>query len=221
MSIEKELRRGERFDLISFDIFDTLIVRDVVSPTDIFYMTGLDYFKDKEKASEFKMRRVKAEADARRRSANGEVNLKDIYRELFVIYGITAGILKERELRLEIEHCFPREKWKSLFEAYINKGKKVILISDMYLTSSEIKMMLDKCGIKGYEGLFVSNEYGCDKIGGKLYKATERAFGMENCRHMHYGDSIKADFLGARKADVIPRLVLKEKWMTKLIRKLL
>ena len=97
----------------------------------------------------------------------------------------------------------------------------MILISDMYLTSSEIKMMLDRCGIKGYERLIVSNEYGCDKISGKLYKAAECASGMENCRHIHYGDSVKADLLGARKADVVPRLVLKEKWMTKLIRKLL
>ena len=48
MSIDNELRRGEQFDLISFDIFDTLIGRDVVNPTDIFYMTGFDYFKDKE-----------------------------------------------------------------------------------------------------------------------------------------------------------------------------
>ena len=219
MNLEKELRRGEQFDLISFDIFDTLIVRDVVSPTDIFYMTGLDYFKDKEKAREFKMRRVKAEADARRRSANGEVNLKDIYRELFVSYGITAGILKDRELKSEIEHCFPREKWKSLFDAYIEKGKKVILISDMYLSSSEIKMMLDKCGMRGYDNLFVSNEYGYDKISGELYKVAERALGMENCSHIHYGDSFKADYLGAKKANVATRFVLKEDFFKRLIRK--
>ena len=163
MRIEEELKRGKKFDLISFDIFDTLIERDVLNPTDIFYLAGLELFKDEDEAKLFRERRIKAESDARKKSDTGEVNLKDIYRELFVIYGISAGILKEREFVLEVKHCKARDNWKTLLEAFIRSGKRVVLISDMYLSSTEIIQMLSECGIKGYEKLFVSQEYGCDK----------------------------------------------------------
>lgn len=219
MNIEKELKRGEEYDLISFDIFDSLIERDVANPTDIFYLAGLELFKNEDEARRFRERRIKAESEARKMSDSGEVNLKDIYRELFAVYGINAGILREREINAEIEHCRAREKWKSLFNSYINSGKIVILISDMYLSSSEIKMMLAKCGITGYEKLFVSNEYGCDKKSGKLFKEAEIALGFENCHHLHYGDSIKADYLGAMRAHVIPRLVLKRYFIKRILKR--
>ena len=217
MNIEKELRRGEKFDLISFDIFDTLIEREVLNPTDIFYLAGLELFKDEDEAKLFRERRIKAESEARKKSGTGEVDLKDIYRELFPIYGINAGILRERELALEVKHCKARYKWKSLLEAFAGSGKRVVLISDMYLSSTEISQMLSQCGINGYEKLFVSQEYGCDKISGKLYREAERALKLDNCHHLHYGDSIKADFWGAKKANVTPRFVFKESLVKKLL----
>lgn len=221
MRIEKELKRGEKFDLISFDIFDTLIERDVLNPKDIFYLAGLELFKDEDEAKLFRERRIKAESEARKKSDTGEVSLKDIYRELFAIYGINAGILRERELALEVKHCKAREEWKTLLEAFVRSGKRVVLISDMYLSSTEISQMLIECGIEGYKKLFVSQEYGCGKISGKLYREAERALGYEKCLHLHYGDSIKADFLGAMRAMVIPRLVLKDNFVLKLFKKLL
>ena len=126
MRIEKELKRGEKFDLISFDIFDTLIERDVLNPKDIFYLAGLELFKDEDEAKLFRERRIKAESEARKKSDTGEVSLKDIYRELFAIYGINAGILRERELALEVKHCKAREDWKTLLEAFVRSGKRVM-----------------------------------------------------------------------------------------------
>lgn len=43
---------------------------------------------------------------------------------------------------------------------------------------------------------------------------------IKDVAHLHYGDSIKADILGARKAKVTPCLVLKRNWFKLFINKL-
>lgn len=221
MNIGKELVRVKSYGLISFDIFDTLIERDVSKPSDIFLKVGYEVLKDNSAAKLFQRKRIKAEADARLESKTGEVNLKDIYRKVFVCYGIKAGILKEAEERIELQSCRPREQWKALMEACIKSGKKVILISDMYLSSLFIRKILDNCGIIGYAAIYVSNEYDCNKISGELFKIARTREGFDKGLHLHYGDSFKADYRGAQKAGITPRLVLKRNWFYKLIRKLL
>lgn len=213
MNIKRELGRSAKYDLISFDIFDTLIKRDVINPVDVFYQVGSEVLLNEVDATKFKERRIKAEQDARKKTDNGEVNLIDIYRELFRYYGINTCILKEKEIDFEIHHCTPREKWVNLLKAFKEKGEKVILISDMYLPSSVISQMLVRCGITEYEGLYVSNEYGCDKVSGKLYEIARDQEKMDGCSHLHYGDSVMADYLGARKGGATPRLVFKEKYV--------
>lgn len=213
MNIKRELKKSAQFDLISFDIFDTLIKRNVLLPTDIFYHVGRDVLGNVVEAKVFQKRRIEAEREARRKSDNGEVCLKDIYRELYVYYGIKACILKEKEVDLELHSCTPRDKWVKLLKAFKEKGKKIILISDMYLPSSIIRNILDNCGISEYDNIYVSNEYACDKVGGKLYEiARSREIG-ERCLHRHYGDSLKADYFGAKKGGAKPVLVFKEKWI--------
>lgn len=217
MNIKREIRRSVKYDLISFDIFDTLIKRDVVNPVDVFYHVGSEVLLDEAEATRFKERRIKSERDARKKVDNGEVTLIDIYRELFRYYGIKACILKEKEIDFELHHCAPREKWAKLLKAFKEKGEKVILISDMYLPSSVISQMLVRCGITEYDALYVSNEYGCDKVSGKLYEIARDQEKMDGCSHLHYGDSIRADYLGARKGSATPRLVLKEKYVVRFL----
>lgn len=221
MKIERELKSYSKYNLISFDIFDTLIVRSVNNPKDVFYYAGSQVLLKQSEALLFQKRRIEAETVARQKSKTGEVNLKNIYSELYKYYGIKAGILKESEERLELQVCKPRNKWVSLFNAYVREGKKVILISDMYLPSSHIKKILSSCGIIGFAGLYISNEYGCDKVSGNLYKIVQERELCFDGLHLHYGDSFRADYLGARKANVTPRFVFKERWLYKLYHKLI
>lgn len=221
MNTEKELRRGRMSDIVSFDIFDTLIERDVPRPADVFLHAAKKVLKDGAEAKTFQRNRIEAEAEARRKSGNGEVGLEEIYKELYACYGDKTERLKAAEVEFEVTHCRPREKWSGLFRSFVESGMKVVLISDMYLSSEVISRMLHRCGVKGYKGLYVSNEHGCDKVGGKLFGVARRKEGCEGCRHLHYGDSLRADYLGAKKGGATPRLVLKRGWMDKMLRKLL
>ena len=169
---------------------------------------------------DFQKRRIIAEYIARNISKTGEVNLDDIYNALEGYDFETCKKLKNEEIHTEINSCYPRSQIVELFNELKNMGVPLVLISDMYLPKNCLIKILTKCGIDGYKALFVSNEYGCDKISGDLFKIVHKEWRIKDVAHLHYGDSIKADILGARKAKVTPCLVLKRNWFKLFINKL-
>ena len=222
MNLEKEIKRCSQFELVSFDIFDTLIERQVCVPTDVFYLAGFNYFKDKNKAIFFKDCRIKAEAEARKNSSTGETTLDDIYKVLQtgIKNSTDAEALKKFEVEIELEQVHPREELVQLCNTLVKKGMKIALISDMYLTSDIIQKMLKKCGIEESIPLFVSCECNCNKISGKLFQHVDKAVGITPQKHIHYGDSYKADYKGAKLAGIIPRFILRKKLIQRLFRSL-
>ena len=60
MTVDEYIKKASEYDVISFDIFDTLIFRPFTEPTDLFYFVGNDLgFMD------FKNVRMQAEFEAR------------------------------------------------------------------------------------------------------------------------------------------------------------
>jgi predicted HAD superfamily hydrolase len=221
MNIAKELKRIKRFDLVSFDIFDTLIVRSVSSPKEIFFLAGQKVLDSPVESAKFQSARILAENIARKKSKTGEVNLDDIYNSLV---GYSADIrinLKEAELRAELESCRPREEIIALYNSIKELGKDVVLISDMYLPGAFIERMLANCCVCGMKGTFISNELGCDKKSGKLFTEVQKRIIHDNGKHIHYGDSFKADFIGALKVGVKPRFIFKRHFFRKLLGKII
>jgi predicted HAD superfamily hydrolase len=188
----------KHFDTISFDIFDTLIERDVNIPSDIFYKVGLKIL-GKNEAETFRKDRIEAEEKARKSKLGGEVTLEEIYLLLPSKYYNKLDVLLRTEIETEISLCHAKENIVSLLKE-LNGSKKIFLISDMYLPKEVIKKMLDKCNIHGYNNIYVSNEYGINKISGRLFIKVFSVEKINPKRHLHIGDSIKADFLGAYRA---------------------
>ena len=73
-SIKKKIAS---YEIISFDIFDTMLLRDVPNPQDIFTVIEQKY-----KIKNFKKRRINAENLARKFSKQNEVTINDIYKYL-------------------------------------------------------------------------------------------------------------------------------------------
>ena len=65
------------YDIISFDIFDTLIKRDINKPTDVF-----ELIEEKYNIKNYKNMRIKAEKTARDNSNCEEVTLDEIYKNI-------------------------------------------------------------------------------------------------------------------------------------------
>lgn len=209
-----------RYKAVSFDIFDTLLERDVARPVDVFLRVG-DIVLGAGKGEGFQKDRIAAESAARVKAPNGEVTLDDIYEEL-IAEGYareTAEALKAQEVTSELTGCFVKASMKPVYDAALKKGKTVFLVSDMYLPKEVIAGMVERCGYEGYEKLFVSNEYGVSKRSGKLFDDVCKEYGLEKKDLVHVGDSIGADLLGARKAGVAALPVRRKNRLGRLLKR--
>lgn len=185
-----------KYDIISFDIFDTLITRTIFEPDDIFKLMEEKLNDIVLKNSFFSMRK-KAEEVARKKY-NKDVNLDDIYVQFGEIYDYDQEIvnkIKELEISLELGLAVPRKTMLSVLEELNKHNKEIILISDMYLNASIIKKMLEKCGYlenKHYSLLYLSNEINKRKDNGRMWKYIKHQY--KGKKLIHVGDNIHSDF---------------------------
>ena len=209
----------DKFEVISFDVFDTLISRTTEYPQDIFYLAAEKIYNDKSLCINFKQKRIEAEHQARELSGSGEVTLRDIYN-IIDIPGQDKEKFIKAEIQAELENCLPIEEMVSLFSYAVNEGKRVYIISDMYLPSGTISEMLMKCGVMIKNGqLYVSNEWGCNKISGKLFQIVLEQESIDPNTMIHFGDSIKADIFGAHSVGIHCHLTPRRNRLKRLIKR--
>ena len=198
-----------KYNVISFDIFDTLIERKVSKPSDIFYLTGKKILGE-ESAETFRDVRIKAEEKARSLKISNEVNLDEIYDNIKIYSKSQLELLKEKEIETEISNCIPRKGMFLFYNKCLKLNKKLLFISDMYLSSQVIKEILKNCGYLEITNLFISNEFGHSKKDGSLFDIALKKTNVKRKECIHIGDSYKADFLGARKEGLSALLVLRK-----------
>lgn len=210
---------AKKHAVITFDIFDTLVERDTFSPSDIFVLAGAKVLGNNF-GDIFKQDRIEAERKAREKKVSHEVTLLEIYDELKTKYSEYAGLMTS-EIDTELECCHAKTNNVDLLKLLKQQGKKIYLISDMYLSENVIRNMLDKCGIlqSEYDGLYVSNVYGNNKLSGELFKICIESNNLEAKDILHIGDSFKADFLGAHKAGIKALLVKRRNRLGRLFKK--
>ncbi len=182
-------------EYVSFDVFDTLIKRSVAMPADLFLLIEQYCVSiGKEIPKEFaKKRREAEEYVCKKRGAQG--CLDDIYDVMRDEFGAYTDELKAIELRLEMDGCRPNPSCAELLRRCLEAGKTVVLISDMYLPAAFIGKMLEKCGIGGYEKIYVSCEMGAQKGDGSLFRAVLNDLNIHPRQLFHIGDSWKGDLL--------------------------
>lgn len=185
---------ADQADLLTFDIFDTLFTRRTLHPTDLFALVEARAQKEMGLSIAFRQLRVNAEHNAYRVVGGGLATLDDIYLELEKTARLTraqADRLKAIELEEEAENAYPRLDMRALLQAYLAAGKKIALISDMYLPSDEIRKLLSICGYPDNLELWVSCERNGIKADGSLWRAFFAAHPDENT--LHIGDNAHSD----------------------------
>lgn len=221
---ERLLEQLAPFPVISFDIFDTLLLRPFSSPTDLFYLLGAElHYPD------FPVLRMLAEDQARKRNREagglGEVTLEEIWTCLEPLTAIPRETGIEAEKALEERYCLENPYFSSLIPNLKKEGKVLLAVSDMYLDKSFLQRLLEKYYGPVFDGILVSGEEGCSKAQGGLYekvweigeqllnkrkafspKAPEkrRAFSGKSRKRTwqiaHVGDHPHSDIFMARKA---------------------
>ena len=212
---QKKLKDAET---VSFDIFDTLIERkNIKDPRDVFRLTGEKSLPDIDQNT-FCTDRIIAEKKARDKKDSREVTLTEIYQELPQRYEAFRERLQEEEKQIELEIAQPKHKLVQLYRWCQQSGKKVYIVSDMYLPVNHIIQMLEKCGIQNADGIYLSNEYLASKRDGRLFRSliTEQNIAVE--KHVHIGDDIKGDYFGARKNGMQAILIHRKNRIRRIIR---
>lgn len=193
-------------DVVTFDIFDTLITRKVFNPK---FISEIVREEMKEKYNivfnDYPSKRVEAEYNVRvKKKFVGDVDIDEIYEELLSMTSYSEkeiNQMKELEKETEIEYCVPREEMLKLFNELKENGKKIVLISDMYLKSDTVTKMLNKCGYNGWDDMIISCEVGLRKDNGTMWDD----FFSKDVNSVHFGDNEQSDVQAVcdRKHDFI------------------
>ena len=207
-NIEKIKNKMDNYQYISFDLFDTLVKRNISTPCDVFDLVEYEYNKkNNQKISNFRELRMVAENDAYTQSI--EPNLDEIYNKLNIQ---NKEQLKKLEIEIEIEICQKNIDFYPIYEYAKEKNKKIIITSDMYLPKKVVLQILKKAKID-FDYFFLSNEVKLNKRSGKIYPYILENLHINADKLIHIGDSKRSDYLMPRfygiKSILIPKKIQK------------
>lgn len=189
-NIKKQLDDAE---VISFDIFDTLLLRPYVNPSDLFYHMER-YFQ----IPGFATSRKNAEQQAwnKYRKNKEDITLNEIYCEIEEKY----KKYKKKEVEFEIKTSILNNEIYQVYQYALKIQKKVVFTSDMYLPKDVILKMLIKNGYTQFDKLYVSCEYGKLKQTGSLFKVLQTDYPGKSI--FHIGDNEISDIKSARNVGI-------------------
>lgn len=168
--------------IVSFDVFDTLLLRMCTNPTDIF-----SYIENEYSFSGYAKRRIAAEKKARK--SFKEVTLRNIYEqdtELWPFFDIEKSAEKEN-IRLNAEIY-------KLYQYALENAKAVIITTDIYFDKQFMIDLLNENGVKGFKEIFVSCEYGVTKKEGELFDVLLTNLDVSEKNLIHIGDNPISDY---------------------------
>ena len=187
------LAQGE---IISFDIFDTLLMRYVAKPA---LVNEIIQFKVEDllgREFNFPKMRLDAENIARQNKTAGDVTLDEIYQKFGEISGLdddTCKKIRELEIATEVELILPRQDVVDWFNEIRKRGREIWLISDMYMQTPDLERLLKKCGVEGYAKLLISSETGLRKDTAAIWnRLLEKNFNSPH-KLIHVGDNETSD----------------------------
>lgn len=193
-------------NLYTFDVFDTLITRKTATPDGIFalmqeYLQHSPQFHhiDVDFRSNFYRIRLNTERFVRLQQSREkeEITLKDIYEGFVSSYALSpldVEELMDLELRFEKENIVAIQKNIQYLKALLSQGKKVALLSDMYLSEKSVRLLLLQIDpIFSQIPLFVSSVVKETKASGGLFCFVHKTLGIPYDEWQHMGDNQKSD----------------------------
>ncbi len=203
----KRVIESKDVEVISFDVFDTLVERSVETPADVYNFLEAQLVQEYGAVFDgFSKVRLNAELEARNNKPEGEITIDSIYEYIKKFYNLNDSVVSEILLiELEVEYRVIRSRkfGKAIWNLAKNANKKIVVVSDMYHTTSTIEQILHNAGYHDYDKLFVSSEYDCRKKEGKLYDFVKSylidgVIVRKPQSILHIGDNKLADFEQAK-----------------------
>ena len=212
--IAKGARYAEDVDAVSFDLFDTLLVRRTHDP-DLIKIPVAHYISELAKAeglnwdwSEVQVKRDEVERAMRAETGETFVDQEACYpvfmgrllEQVFSGQSTQGSIdalldkVTDYELTLESAMLVPRAEIVSWLKELHRAGKRIMVISDMYLPAKSLEVLLQHAGILDYVEVVVSSaDSFLAKASGKAYPLVAKDYNLDFGRWLHIGDNPISD----------------------------
>ena len=205
------------YETISFDIFDTAILRVTQRPKDIF-----DHCQEEvrqwldDSVFPFTELRMQAERIARINAARDnnfqDVNLEEIYALFAHVTGLdakTVARIKELELASEERFCYANPRVLELYRKCHSLGLRTFFISDTYLPLAYLQSLLASRGFAD-PVIYASSECRKTKHVGSLFTHMVANSGARRAHILHIGDNVYSDYHKAREKRIKSVLISDE-----------
>ena len=185
-----------KVDVVSFDIFETLIQRVTSSDEELFQLVGQILSHEGHNFNkDFSQLRIEAQIEASKHVPHSEPTIDEIYEFIHLPDTCDRNHAKDIELKLHKDVCLADPFMKRMLKIAEYQNKTIIATSDMYLTSNVIRDILNSNGLEGVSRIFVSCEIRKSKRQGDIFQDIITKLGIPASKIMHIGDSKRGDFL--------------------------
>ncbi|GAB4170283.1 MAG: hypothetical protein Kow00100_10950 [Geothermobacteraceae bacterium] len=212
----------DRFEVVSFDVFDTLLYRKCAPEAVLqnihralekrLQAVGLPLQIPLSRARDLAYRKLAAQKVAQ--GLDFEVGLQEMIPEwLRLVSGrsdLPAELAEDfwsTEIDFEKRSIFANGVFIELLHLCRERGKRVVFTSDMYLGRACIETILAEHGFEGFSAGYVSGDHCLLKRTGRLFQLLLQNEGVAPDQVLHVGDDRRADGEMAAAAG-IPSLVL-------------
>lgn len=187
------LSEVKNFDIISFNLFDTLLLRDVLFPRDIWRLLEIEV-KSRFLINDFCGIRENIENEIRNRGGTETVTIGEIYDELRRRYvNWPVDDIKNLELTIEKENTRVNPLIKKIFDFAREQGKVIYVIADTCLPRQHVQELMERYGLGAYTELFLSSEQHISKHTGEMYRWILEEKQCDPRRWLHIGNDGRAD----------------------------
>lgn len=182
------LEEISKHEAVSFDLFDTLVMRKVPAISEILELLGYQIGLMGENIDVFVRSRLQSE---KINSQNHAPSLVEIYEKMNQnVSNFSPTMLAQLEYDMDKKYMLQRYDMVKAFKFAIAEGKKVFITSDSYYSKEQIRGILKEYGIEDGFELLISCEYGTAKTEGLFEYLILSA---ETNDIIHIGDDRLAD----------------------------
>ena len=186
----------ENAKVVSFDLFDTLAIRNISSFEGALKLVDARFREKGINIPDFVNKRLKIEKEL---SFDNAPKLGEIYSEVMKDvgeFGFSADELAGIEFEVDKNLIEERRDVVDLLNELVKKNKLIYITSDSYYTKEQISQILERIGVASVTDVLISCEYGTSKTG-NLFEELKAVSGEADI--LHVGDDIVADIESAKR----------------------
>lgn len=191
----------EEAEVISFDVFDTLLMRIVDRPETIFSLMETHF-----KIKDFAKKRVEFQHQSSRivfeKNGYPHSDIDEIYACMGENTDWNVEEMKAFEIQIEEDSLFRNPEMYEIYQYAKKCKKRVVATSDMYIKRKDIKRFLSKNGYEMDE-IYVSADERAAKFNEELFHVLIKKEKVDPSKIFHIGDNLAHDYENAQKVGII------------------